>query len=158
MDNEKPVLLHGGVAVDNRGRIAFVNDFCMNDIKRFYIVKNHQPNFVRAWHAHRRERKYVMALKGAAIVVAIPLSELETIEKHFPGDRMEGLYNFTQATISSDSPAIFCIPPGYANGFKTLTPDTELIFFSSATLEESKGDDIRFNAQLCRDAFDVEER
>jgi dTDP-4-dehydrorhamnose 3,5-epimerase len=158
VDNEKPVLLQGKVSVDNRGCISFVNDFDMSDVKRFYIVKNHQPNFIRAWHAHRRERKYVMAIRGAAIVVAIPLSELEVVNNHFPEDMMDGMYNFTQATLSGGSPAIFCIPPGYGNGFKTLTPDTELIFFSSATLEESKNDDIRFSAQLCRDAFDVEER
>lgn len=47
--------------------------------------------------------------------------------------------------LSSEKPSILYIPPGYANGFKTLTEDTILMFFSTSTLEESKGDDIRFD-------------
>jgi dTDP-4-dehydrorhamnose 3,5-epimerase len=37
------------------------------------------------------------------------------------------------------------IPPGYANGAMTLTEDTRIMYFSTATLEESKTDDYRFS-------------
>ena len=46
--------------------------------------------------------------------------------------------------LSEYDPKILYIPAGYANGFKTLTDNTQLIFFSTSTLEESKNDDIRF--------------
>jgi dTDP-4-dehydrorhamnose 3,5-epimerase-like enzyme len=44
---------------------------------------------------------------------------------------------------SSSTSAIF-IPAGYANGFKTLTPDTLLLVLSSTSLQESLDDDYRF--------------
>jgi dTDP-4-dehydrorhamnose 3,5-epimerase len=47
-------------------------------------------------------------------------------------------------TLSSQKPCILCVPEGYANGFKTLEDETIIIFFSSSTLEESHGDDYRF--------------
>jgi dTDP-4-dehydrorhamnose 3,5-epimerase len=46
--------------------------------------------------------------------------------------------------MSSSNPAAFYIPAGYANGFMTLSDDTQILVFSSTTLEESQGDDYRF--------------
>ena len=54
---DKPHIFKGGLAVDDRGQIAFVNDFDFESVKRFYIVSNHRTGFVRAWHAHRHEAK-----------------------------------------------------------------------------------------------------
>ncbi len=39
----------------------------------------------------------------------------------------------------------------------SLMPDTKIMFFSTSTLEASKGDDIRFPARLW-DIWEVEER
>lgn len=63
MSHPEPQLLKGGLAVDDRGTVSFVNDFNFADVKRFYIVENHKQGFVRAWHAHRNESKYVMVVK-----------------------------------------------------------------------------------------------
>jgi dTDP-4-dehydrorhamnose 3,5-epimerase len=46
--------------------------------------------------------------------------------------------------LSSDKPSILYVPPNHANGFMTLTDNAIVQFFSTSTLEESKGDDIRF--------------
>jgi dTDP-4-dehydrorhamnose 3,5-epimerase len=43
--------------------------------------------------------------------------------------------------------SVLYIPAGYANGFMSLTDDAGLIFFSSAALEESREDDLRFHAR-----------
>ena len=45
--------MRGGVAVDDRGEVGFVNDFTFSGVKRFYTVANHSDGFVRAWHGHR---------------------------------------------------------------------------------------------------------
>ena len=37
-DFDKPVILSGGLAVDDRGEVGFVNEFSFNDVKRFYTV------------------------------------------------------------------------------------------------------------------------
>lgn len=127
-------LIAGGVAVDDRGQLAFANDFnfAVAGVKRFYQVSNHRRGFIRAWHGHQREAKYVWAASGSAIVAAVPLDAQ-------PGD----LGAVQRFVLSATSPKVLFIPAGYYNGFMNLTDDTILQFFSTSTLEQSKGDDIR---------------
>ena len=121
-------IINGGVAVDDRGSVRFINDFNFDGVKRFYQVANHKRDFIRAWHAHEKEGKFVYVTKGSALVGAVNLKN-EEITKH---------------VLSAQSPKILYIPPGYANGFKSLEEDTIIHFFSTSTLEDSLGDDIRF--------------
>jgi dTDP-4-dehydrorhamnose 3,5-epimerase-like enzyme len=132
-----PVLIEGGLAVDDRGELGFVNDFQFAGIQRFYVVSNHRAGFVRAWHAHRRERKYVTVVEGAALVAAVRIDDWE---------RPSAQAVVHRYVLSAQRPAVLCIPAGYANGFMSLTADAKLIFFSSATLAESRDDDVRYDA------------
>jgi dTDP-4-dehydrorhamnose 3,5-epimerase len=145
---DKPHLIEGGVAVDDRGQLLFVNGFGFDGVKRFYVVANHRQGFVRAWHGHRREAKYVLAVQGAAVVAAVAIDDWKTPSKSAPVQRY---------VLSSQKPAVLYIPPGYANGFMSLTADTRLMFFSTSTLEQSRDDDIRFDARYW-DVWSVEER
>jgi dTDP-4-dehydrorhamnose 3,5-epimerase-like enzyme len=49
------------------------------------------------------------------------------------------------------------IPAGYANGFMTLTESAKVMFLSTSSLEESAGDDFRFDARLWN-PWNIEER
>lgn len=57
LDNiiEEPRIIKGGIAIDNRGTLSFVNDFNFETakIKRFYHVTNHDKSIIRAWHGHK---------------------------------------------------------------------------------------------------------
>ena len=145
---EGPHLIEGGSIIDDRGSICFVNDFSFEAIKRFYAVGNHKAGFVRAWHAHKREAKYVMALAGAAIVAAVRIDDWNSPSKDLPVHRF---------VLSAEKPAILYIPAGFANGFMNLTENTKLIFFSTSNLNESQQDDIRYDAYYW-DAWRVVER
>jgi dTDP-4-dehydrorhamnose 3,5-epimerase-like enzyme len=145
---DEPFILNGGLSVDDRGEIAFVNDFNFESVRRFYMVSNHKAGFVRAWHAHKREAKYVTAVTGAAIVGAVKIDDWDKPSGDLPVKRY---------IISSNKPQILYIPAGYANGFMSLTSDLKLIFFSSSLLEESAEDDIRFDARYW-DIWNVVER
>jgi dTDP-4-dehydrorhamnose 3,5-epimerase-like enzyme len=59
--------------------------------------------------------------------------------------------------LSASAPAVLYIPAGYANGNMSLTADAKAVFFSTATVEESREDDIRLDARLW-DPWPVEER
>lgn len=143
-----PRIIEGGRAVDDRGAVGFVNDFGFEGVRRFYTVSNHAAGFVRAWHAHRREAKYVTVLRGAAVVGAVKIDDWEHPSPAAPVHRY---------VLSGDKPAVLYIPAGYANGFMSLTPDALLAFFSTATVEESRADDVRYNARLW-DIWQVVER
>ncbi len=58
MENlNKPQLMKGGLAADERGSVSFVNDFDFKDVKRFYIIKNISIDFKRGFHGHMKEEK-----------------------------------------------------------------------------------------------------
>ncbi len=125
-------VIEGNNFVDDRGILTFYNGLTFEGIKRVYLVRNHQAGYIRAWHGHKHEGKYVQAIQGSALVAAAPLEnmEIESTDKY---------------VLSEHNPRILYIPPGYANGFKTLTENCILQFFSTSTLEESRFDDIRFH-------------
>ena len=141
-------IFNGGLSVDDRGEVTFINDFNFESVKRFYMVSNHKAGFVRAWHAHKREAKYVAAVTGAAIVGAVKIDDWDKPSVDLPVGRY---------VISSNKPQVLYIPPGYANGFMSLTSDLKLIFFSTAKLDESANDDIRYDARYW-DIWNVVER
>jgi dTDP-4-dehydrorhamnose 3,5-epimerase len=134
----EPLLFAGGLAVDDRGEVGFVNSFDFTEVKRFYTVRNHRAGFVRAWHAHRREAKYVTATAGAALVGAVPIDDWDHPSPSQPVRRY---------VLSVAQPAVLYIPAGWANGFMSLTSDSRLMFFSTATLDESRDDDVRYDAR-----------
>jgi dTDP-4-dehydrorhamnose 3,5-epimerase len=141
-------LIEGGTSVDDRGEVLFLNEVDFSRVRRFYTVANHTPGFVRAWHAHRREAKFVFVVQGAAVVAAVRIDDWENPSKAAKVHRY---------VLSSRKPTVLYIPPGFANGTMTLTADTTLIYFSTVSLEESRADDTRYDARYW-DPWHVEER
>jgi dTDP-4-dehydrorhamnose 3,5-epimerase len=143
-----PTLLKGGLAVDDRGEVGFVNDFDFAGVRRFYTVRNHRSGFVRAWHAHRKEGKYILVTAGAALVGAVKIDNWEK-----PGVDLK----VHRHVLSSRAPSVLYVPPGYANGFMSLTDDATVVFFSTSTLADSLNDDVRYDARYWN-PWTVEER
>lgn len=133
-----PRLIEGALVVDDRGSVSFVNDFDFAGVRRFYIVANHRAGFVRAWHAHRKEAKYVTVTRGAALVGAV---RIDNWDDPSPDARVH------RHVLSAQNPSVLYIPAGYANGFMSLTDDATLIFFSTSTIEESRQDDVRYDSR-----------
>jgi len=121
-------LVSGDLVVDERGTVRFVNDFDFKNIKRFYQIENNSKGFIRAWHGHKKEDKYIYVSSGSALVGVVNL-DTEEVEKF---------------VLSAKKPRILWVPQNSANGFMSLEENTSIIFFSSCTLEESKKDDFRF--------------
>jgi dTDP-4-dehydrorhamnose 3,5-epimerase len=147
-DRTEPTLLSGGLSIDDRGEVGYVNGFDFAGVRRFYTVRNHRAGFVRAWHAHRRESKYVTVVSGAAVVGAVRIDDWARPSRTLPAVRH---------VLSAAQPKVLFIPAGHANGFMSLTDDTRLIFFSTSTLDESKQDDVRYDARYW-DIWTIEER
>lgn len=125
----------GDMAIDDRGYLRFVNDFNFDKVKRFYQVENHNTQLIRAWHGHKKEAKYVYVARGSIILGAVKLTDFIKPKKKVPVERI---------ILSANKPGVVYIPPGFANGFRALEKGTIVIFYSTSTLEESKGDDYRF--------------
>lgn len=141
---QNPRVLEGGYAKDKRGSVRFVNDFDFKGIKRFYHIENATTKIIRAFHGHMKEAKYVYVSKGKILFCAVRLTD-----KIHPSKRTK-VHKFI---LSSDGPSMVHVPPGYANGFKSLTKDASVLFFSTASIKASKKDDYRFDEYYWGDVW-----
>lgn len=129
----KPTLIAAEDFCDERGSLRAYNKFDMDEVKRMYAITPSDPGQIRAWQFHQKEKKYMTAIKGTFLVKAVKLKHpersgiAETFSQHLDAARGD----------------VWSIPPGYANGFRALTPGATLMVFSNMTLEESREDDIR---------------
>lgn len=144
----QPRLLAANVSHDDRGRVYFANDFDLRECRRMYIVENFATGTVRAWHAHQHERKWVMALSGAALACCVAIDDWDS-----PSPNAE-VHRFT---LDAAHPQLLAIPAGYGNGAMALLADTKLLYFSDASLDESMQDDHRYPARHW-DPWHVSER
>lgn len=131
----EPQIIEGGLAVDDRGSVSFSNAFNFPGVKRFYMCENINSECIRAWHGHLKETKYAMVVQGTAIVAAVKMDDTKNPSRKNP---------IIRNVLSDKKPNLLFIPAGYANGFRFLTNGGKIIFFSTSTTEESKGDDYRF--------------
>jgi len=144
----------GGLFVDDRGVIRFINDF-PPDIRRMYQVENLRAGMIRAFHGHKKEEKYVWVPRG---IVEVKIISFDMVLDSPTYSHQEGLAEhhnkllawkkdnekcMTSFVLSSFKPSLLHISAGYYNGFKTLTDDAVIQFYSTYTLEESKEDDFR---------------
>ena len=136
-ERKKPFIINGDLSVDDRGELMFVNQFNMDLVKRFYVISNHKSGFIRAWHAHKIESKYVFIVNGTALISTVKIDDWNNPSSDLAIDKF---------VLTAKKPSILYIPNGYANGFKTLSSDTKIIFFSTSTLGDSIDDDYRFDA------------
>jgi dTDP-4-dehydrorhamnose 3,5-epimerase-like enzyme len=130
--------INGGIAVDDRGSLRFINEFdpMVAGVRRFYQVENHRRGYIRAFHGHVKEAKYVYVASGSALIALAPLEKKSD----------QCVYTKTEVkkfVLSASLPKVLYIPPGYFNGFMNLEENTKVFFFSTSTIDESKGDDIR---------------
>ena len=133
----KPFIINGDLSVDDRGELMFVNQFNMDLVKRFYVISNHKLGFIRAWHAHKFESKYVFIVNGTALISTVQIDNWDNPSNDLTVDKF---------VLTAKKPSILYIPSGYANGFKTLSTETKIIFFSTSTLKDSIDDDYRYDA------------
>jgi dTDP-4-dehydrorhamnose 3,5-epimerase len=107
--------------------------------KRVYICSNFEMGTVRGFHYHNFEAKVFISLYGAIRFVLIS------------GAKTESMARTTQAEVfvlSDRIPKALYVPPDYANAWQSLTDEATLLGVSSATVEESLKDDIRFDPRV----------
>ncbi len=132
---KEPRLIPGGMAVDDRGQLIFVNGFSFRSVQRFYIVENFSTHVVRAFHGHLKEEKFILVISGSAIVAVVQFGDPSNPNWNTKPHRF---------VLSDRQPQILYVPAGYANGFRPIESKTRIMFFSTATLEDSAKDDFRF--------------
>ncbi len=134
--------------MDDRGSVAFVNGASLAGFVRFYLVRNHARQFVRAWHGHKRERKLVSVVAGTALICCVKIDDWDNPSPDLEVERF---------VLSADKPAVLSIPSGFANGSQSLRDGTTICYFSDTTIEGAGPDDFRYPARTW-DPWHVVER
>jgi len=132
---KKPKLHDGNIVVDDRGIVTFNNELDLTSIVRYYIIENHNSGFIRAWHGHKKEEKYVKCIKGTFQISIVKIDNFKNPSKAIKVDTWY---------LSEKKAQILYIPEGYANGTKSLDKNSQLLVLSTASIKESLNDDFRF--------------
>tara|TARA_B100001964_G_scaffold126011_1_gene139460 strand:+ start:493 stop:915 length:423 start_codon:yes stop_codon:yes gene_type:complete len=136
----KPKLFKGGISTDKRGSVSYNNNLILKQkIKRFYLVQNFKKNFVRAWHGHKLEAKYILCISGKAKISAVKIKNFKAPSKK------SKVFSWI---LDSKIPNVIYVPPGYANGSKSISKDMKLLIFSTSTLKQHLKDDFRFSEKF----------
>lgn len=133
---EQPKIIQGGRHTDSRGILSFVNDFRLDEIKRFYTIEHTDDSVVRAWQGHQKEKKWFYTLEGSFCIVLVQPDDWVNPSNTLP---------IQEFILNAQDSQILSIPSGYANGFKALQPHSKLLVFSNFTTEESADDNFRFD-------------
>lgn len=139
MKRKYPVIIQGSKFSDERGELSFNNDFDMAPVKRYYIIKHLDKSIIRAWQGHKIEHKYFKCINGSFVVAWKKIDDFSN-----PSDKNEPEF----IKISKNDNIVLSIPPGYANGFKALEVNSEIIVFSDHYLSDAAKDNIRYDKNL----------
>lgn len=135
--SNKPEVLNLETYVDDRGVLSFSNKLDLSSVKRFYTVQNFQKNFIRAWHAHKKETKIFILLQGAFLISCVKIDNWKKPSKK------SKVYKFF---TSDENKKIIFVPSSYANGFMSLRDDSALLVLSNKSISDSTEDDFRFDS------------
>jgi dTDP-4-dehydrorhamnose 3,5-epimerase len=129
-------LISGGLHVDQRGIVSFVNDFDFQGVDRFYTIRAHAVGEPRGWIGHRKEQKWFTALSGTVLVAVVAPDQWESPASNLPVERY---------VLSALKPTVLHVPAGHATASVMLSPDAHLGIFSSGKIAEAGKDDWRFD-------------
>ncbi|WP_316817958.1 WxcM-like domain-containing protein [Pedobacter nyackensis] len=135
----EPIFISGGKHVDERGSLSFVNDFCLDEVKRLYIIEHPTVDIVRAWQGHKKEQKWFLVTAGSFTIFVVQPDNWEK-----PADLLET----KKFVLSENSMGVLHVPGGHATGLKALMPDSKMIVYSDFTVEQSSLDSYRFDKAL----------
>ena len=150
MPEYKPHVYESKVSTDDRGTFvpwlqgAEDLEFAPGKkVKRVYYVYNYGAGVVRGFHFHQQEWKIFTICAGAAKFVAINPDDPTDIHTFISSPRKQN---------------VIIVPPGYANGWVSLEPNTILICGSTASFDESINDDKRMDPYTFGDVWAVKGR
>lgn len=121
---------------DSRGKLFAFNQFDMSEITRCYEILPSSDQIIRAWQAHKKEKKWFYCTAGSFLVTLIELDSFDTHSKELDA---------LQFHLQSNKPEVLAIPSGFANRFKELESNSRLMVFSNFSLTQSEKDDYRYS-------------
>lgn len=124
-----PVLVHCEAHADERGILWPIE--LPEAAVRIYLSRNWMVDRVRAWHGHPIEWRIVKCIIGSAKVCALNLENRDDVREFL---------------LTDQKADILFIPAGWANGWKSLTMNCEMLYVAPTHYKDR--DDIRLDSDL----------
>ncbi len=134
----RPRLIDGGLHVDARGTVGFVNTFDLKGVDRFYWIVAREPNVFRGWIGHRRDQKWFSVLSGTVEVFVVKPDDWKSPCRHL------ATQNYL---LTASKPQVLHVPAGYATGSMDKTGGSILVVHSSGKIEQARTDEFRWPAE-----------
>jgi dTDP-4-dehydrorhamnose 3,5-epimerase-like enzyme len=130
-----PSIIEGDASVDSRGSVSFINDFDLAPIRRTYFITNDKSAPLRAWQAHKLERKWFMCLVGSFKILLVKIDDWQSPSKNL---------TVQSYLLEAEKPAVLYVPKNYANAICSVKGDSILQVYSDTLLNEAKNDQFKF--------------
>lgn len=140
--NREPFLIKGAYHKDNRGILSYINDFSLKPIKRFYSILHPTSKIIRAWQGHKNQSRYFYVVSGSFWIGCVKINNWLKPSKDLKPELFQ---------LSSKTPSVLYIPPGYANGIKAIEENSILISFCEDFIDEFAEDDYRYKSSMWLD-------
>lgn len=122
-----PKLIKGRSHEDARGTLIYNNDFDALNIKRIYVIENHNTGLVRAWRGHQIEQRWFSAIIGSFKIELIAIDNWDRPSKNLK--RFEFVLN-------SQKLDVLHIPAGYVSSIQSLEEGSKLLVMANYLLGE----------------------
>jgi dTDP-4-dehydrorhamnose 3,5-epimerase len=137
--NETPILgvrvVPLATHVDDRGYLSVLLRNDHPDFTAFgqvYLVGNHAPGTIRAWHKHSVMWDWFVITHGSAKFGLVDdRKDSPSYEKRW------------SVTLAARAPALLSVPPGVFHGWMSLEPDTQLISIADQRYGDPGWDEVR---------------
>lgn len=130
------MIIQGGKFIDDRGKLLFNNSLNLSETKRMYVVENQDTNVIRAWQAHKVEKRWFVVIEGQFEIKLVKIDDFEN-----PSDNLE----VDSHLLNAETMDCLTIQPGYATSIQALTEKAKLVVFSNYMLGEIN-DDYKFDS------------
>ena len=130
----KAFLIKGGVHIDSRGILRYVNEKKPGIYRRFYLITHPDVKTVRAWQGHKKEEKAFYVINGGFTIAVVNPDSIES-----PSDDEKPIF----FQLTEENKNFLRVPGGNYTGIKAISPNATLLVLSSMDNEDSKTDDYR---------------
>ncbi|MEG0187636.1 WxcM-like domain-containing protein [Algoriella sp.] len=131
------MLIKGNKFVDERGKLFYNNDFNLSETKRMYILENQDISIIRAWQAHKIEKRWFVAVDGQFEIKLVKIDNFENPSENLKVEKF---------VLSAETMDCLYIQPGYGTSIQALSDNAKLAVFSNYLLGEIN-DDYKFDSQ-----------
>ena len=139
--NAEIKIINGGKHTDERGNIVHCNQFDMSQVKRFYILDHPSTAASRAWHGHRREKKWFHVIRGTFSILLIKPDDWANPSPDLIPEEI---------VLKEEHPIVLHLSGGWATEIRATVPESRMIGYSDFSIEESANDSFRFDHNLWR--------